>query len=118
MADGLLIISEPLCFIRKKFGNIPEKELKDIVREFYNVDVLILAKNILADDFKQYQPEGWTPPVAHRDLPGRALKEVDDIFAIFNLADQLLVLDKLPTYVAESPDRLPSIKWRDGEYKL
>ena len=44
MADGLLLISEPLCFIRNKFGNIPEKDLKNIVRDFYTVDVLVLAK--------------------------------------------------------------------------
>ena len=118
MADRRLAVCEPLCYIRSRFGKSTEKDLKDIVLNFYSIDQLIIAKNRLADDLAALNPDGWTHPVCHRDLPGRAQKEVDDIFNMVTFADQLLILDSLPIYVTEDVERIPSMKWTDCEFMM
>ena len=69
--DKALIISEPLCYILKKIGNkVDEIKLKQTAIDFYTVDQISTAKDILVRSISEigsigemeksaYSSQGW-----------------------------------------------------------
>ena len=55
---------------------------------------------------------------SRRDGDGRVEREVNDIVLLLTFADEQKVLDKLPTYVCDNPDDLPSLRLYDGELNV
>ena len=108
-----------LCFIASKYGKTTLKELKNIVSDFYSVENLSTAKLRLAEDIDRLNLSTKRPHVpVRRDGDGRLLREVEDITALFMFADEQKVIDKLPTYVVDSPDKLPSVRLYDGDLQV
>jgi len=50
-----------------------------------------------------------------RQGDSRTKKEIDDIFDILTVLDERLILSRLPSYVTDSSDKLPSVKLDDGD---
>jgi hypothetical protein len=119
MDARIVTINEVLCFVRSRYGRLPDKLLKQTLYEYYDANVLLLAKNRLLEDIGNLKMDKEHPRTAeHRDGPNRAKLEVDDIFALFSFMDVNMVLDNLPIYVVEDIDRIPTSKWLDGDLQL
>src|ERR1043165_461169 len=113
MADSReLVVSEALCFLFNKFGKVPEKNIKSVVINFYNDEEVSSAKDLLYRSLEQLKIDGL-PRLVKRKGDNKAKMDVEDIFTLLNFADEKLELNNLPTFVAVSVDRVPSIKPED-----
>jgi len=116
MADDELVVSDVLCFMRHKFGKLSSKVLKTVVTDFYSADALGTAKIMLINDVGKLSSLINLPHIPQRrDGDGRLSKEFDDLLSVFTLLDEQKVLDKLPRYVTDSPDNIPSVRLYEGD---
>ena len=116
MADRDLVLCKPLCFMLNRYGKSELKSLKSVIIDFYSPEVITAAKNCLLDDAGNLMLTDKMPHFPRRrDGEGRSVRGVDDIVAIVSTLDEQNVLNKLPRYVAESPDNMPSIRLTDGD---
>ena len=119
MAEGnVLVMNEVLCFVKSQFGRVPEKQLKQVLVDFYTIDQLTVAKGRLCDDVDGLAIDNWSRPSRRRNSDNKGMKEIDDIVAVMNFLDHKLAIDKLPTYVCTKNDSMPSPRWCDGELQL
>jgi len=116
MADVPLVLSDVLCFSLNKYGKVSLKTLRSVLMDYYPADALSEAKFQLVDDIDKLNLTIQRPHVLQRrDVDGRIAKEVDDIISLFNFVDENKLIDKLPKYVASSPDTMPSLRLYDGD---
>jgi len=121
MADGSLVLCDCLCFIVSKYGKTSAKTLKTVLLDFYTAEELSTAKFQLCNDIDKLTLTSKRPHIAQRrdtDVQARINKEVDDIFLLSTFVDENKLLDKLPRYVAVSPDRMPSLRLYDGDMNV
>jgi len=86
-----------------------------VLTDFYDVECLSKAKLPLMEDIDKLHLSTKRPHVAQRrDGDGRLAKEVGDILVLLQFVDE----HKLPTYVASSPDTMPSLRLYDGDMKM
>ena len=115
MADKPVVLCDPLCFVANKFGHADAKTLKSALFDIYLSEVLCAAKMRLVDDVVKINLESILPHIpCRRDGDGRLQKEVDDLMMIFTCLDEHKAIDKLPKYVSESPDNMPSLRLYEG----
>ena len=87
--------------------------------DFYSPEVITAAKNCSIDDVGMLMLTDKIPHCPRRrDGEGRSMREMDDIVIIVSTLDEQNQLNKLPRYVAESPDNKPSIRFTDGDMKM
>jgi hypothetical protein len=114
-----IAINSLLCFTVSKRHKLPEKALKSIVADYYSIDEVIAAKKRLISDIELFATdEASFPRYPDRSGDKRFDREVNDVFAILNLIDERSVASKLPTYVTDNCDRIPSIKLEDGDLRF
>ena len=119
MADRALVLCKPLCFLLNRYGKTELKSLERVMVDFYSPEVIAAAKNRLIDEVGMLMLTDKIPHCPRRrDGEGRSMREMDDIVAIVSTLDEQNQLNKLPRYVAESPDNMPSIRLTDGEMKI
>ena len=121
MADESLVLCDCLCFIVNKYGKISARTMKSVLMDFYTAEELSTAKFQLCNDIDKLDSTLKRPHIDQRrdtDIQARITKEVDDIFMLFTLVDENKFLDKLPRYVAISPDRMPSLRLYDGDMNV
>ena len=82
MACGVVVVSNPLCFLLNKFNkSIPERQLKGMIVDFYDVDNLRDAKCQLLSDIRGMRLDFDLPHVPERrDGVNKAARIADDIF--------------------------------------
>jgi len=125
MAARQLVLSDALCFILNKFGKTGRNELNTLrhtVVDFYHDTSIITAAKcqLLADMDNIMFDDNDKPPriPQRRESTDRALIEVDDIFKLLNFLDERKLMDKLPLYVTDNPDSIPSTKLCEGDLKF
>ena len=123
MAGGVhVVLCTPLCFLVKKFSNTPAKMLKSALLDFYDGQSLSTAKQQLLKDFNDIGQQVRIESLPHiplrREGDNRAQREVDDMFTMLNALDEHLVMNKLPTYVTDNPDNLPSTRLYEGDFSV
>jgi len=119
MAHEQLVLNSVLCFLLNKFGKVDVKSLKAALFDFYDVDTLSSAKLQLMEHVDGLKLTSKRPHVPHRrDGDGRLQKEVDDLLLLSAYLDEQKVLDKLPQYVAASPDSMPSLRLYEGDLSV
>jgi len=52
-----------------------------------------------------------------RDADGRAQRELDDIYTILHELDERIMLQLLPKFVTDCPDRMPSSQLVEGDLR-
>ena len=123
MADGSqLVLCSPLCFLVKKYCQTQAKILKSALLDFYDGDTLSKAKQRLLTDFSNIKQQVGIDSVPHipqrRDGDNRAQREVDDMFTVLNILDEHLLLNKLPIYVCDGPDKMPATRLYEGDFSV
>jgi hypothetical protein len=112
-------VSELLCYAINKFGRVPLKPLKSVINDFYSSDDIFSAKDKLVEETDILNIDKWQKPARRRkDSITRTQNEIDDIFQVIVMLDESHNLQRLPTFVATDPDRMPSIKLTDGDLAM
>ena len=115
MATRRVFVNEPLCFVRSKFGKVPDGMIVDIMLSFFDVELLQIAKKRIVEDIVELKLDSMPHVSNHLNGPNQARLEVEDILKLIRFVDERMKLDSLPLYVAENTDRIPSTKWLDGD---
>ena len=115
MAGVSFIVCSPLCFIRARFGRLPIGTLKSCLLDFYSPSVLVETKKQLLSDIRSLDLSGFPHIPDRRDSESHANRVVDDIFSALTYLDEQCKLSLLPSYVADSPDSMPSTRLYDGD---
>ena len=119
MVEKPLVLCASLCFIVNKFGNAQLNTLKSVVSDFYDVDIIVEAKSLLLEDVSKLSTAKDLPHIPkRRDGPNRLTRDVDDIISVLTFMDEQKLLNDLPRYVSDSPDKMPSIRLFDGDLLL
>ena len=119
MADEQIVLCDVLCFLLNKYGKIVSKTLKMVISDFYTVESLAAAKIQLIKDVDALELTTKRPHVpARRDGEGRITREVDDLLLLIAFSDEQKILDKLPRYVSDNPDNMPSMRLYDGDLHM
>ena len=121
MAANEFVLSHPLCFLLTKFGKCQMKLLKSAMVDFYSPEVLSVAKQQLLKDvgtgnISQHVSLPHVP--AQRQGENKASRDVDDMFTLLSAIDEAdnVYLSDLPTYVADNPDNIPSVRLYESEF--
>jgi len=89
-----------------------------LINNFENEEITT-AKTQLLDDIRNIETDVKVPHIsARREGEQRTLHEVDDIITLLNFLDTHKLLDKLPCYVCDKPDDLPSTHLSEGDLKF
>jgi len=105
MAEGELVLCSPLCVLLAKYSNTAVKLQKNALLDYYDAEVLSEAKRQLLKDVNTVKLQvGFDLP----HIPAR--REVDDMINLLNVLNENLALSKLPSYVSDGPDRMPSTR--------
>lgn len=116
MAEKPLILCAPLCFLVNKLGKTQLNVLKSVVSDFYDVDTIVEAKSLLLEDISRLPTAKDLPHIPkRRDGPNRLTRDVDDIISVLTFLDEQKLLNNLPRYVSDSPDRMSSLRLDDGD---
>lgn len=121
MADRRLLICAPLCFLVSKYPTVNINVLKKVLHDFYldNVDALASAKSQLYEDLVELNLSVKVPHTPkRRDSVNRLTLEIDDILALLSFTDENKLFDKLPHYVVDDVDAIPSFRIMDGDLKM
>ena len=113
-------MSDVLCFLLNKYGKTQLHALRSATADFYSCDVLSSAKFQLLDDIKVVVESNVTLPhlPMRRNKSGRLAYELDDLFGLLHLIDENKLFDRLPIYVTNNLDNIPSTKLFDGDLKV
>jgi len=114
MATERLVVFDLLCYLLYKFGKMPLKELKAVLFDFYNADAIAEAKSLLLKDVEAFKVDLKLPymPAARRD---DTTGELNDIMTILSTVDKQKLYGRLPKYVSQGPDNMPSIHMGEGD---
>ena len=118
MAASVLILNNPLCFVRNKFNKTPLRLVKNALVDFYTIVDISAAKLQLLDDIEPLKNSVKFPHVPQRrdaDMGNRLVREVDDILALFTCLDEHKSMEHLPMYVADGPDNMPVTRLYEGD---
>ena len=119
MADVKLVLSNPLCFLFTKYSKCNNRTIKSTLAEFYKSEDLQKAKQQLQRDVEGLSLALKAPRLAQRrDGDGRAMNEADDLFTMITFLDENKLMDRLPVYVADNLDNVPSLRLFDGDMRI
>ena len=118
--DRLLILSAPLRFLFSKLGRLDLRKIKDIMIDNFVINDIATAKKRLfdeIDDIDTLDVDNIPKHKARRnsDVRVRTVKEIDDIIEAVSLLDEKNLLEKLPRYVIDNTDSIPTMRLEKGE---
>jgi len=114
MAERPIVLNNVLCYLFSRLKKCKPKALKAALISFFGVDTIGPAKDILMENVSTLQLT--TPYIPNRrDSEGRAGREMDDIFTIINVVDEAKMLDKLPIFVSDGPENMPTVNLVEGD---
>lgn len=90
MATQGMFISEPLCYLFRKYGNCANDSIKSIMTGFYTVGEISGAKELLFKAAENLSIDGLPRLVSRRKAEGveRTRQEVDGILGLMEILDE------------------------------
>jgi hypothetical protein len=110
-------VSELLCYAQHKFGSLPAKQLKTVIRNFYSPESIGKAKEKLVELLDELHVEHSirTRRLTVGNADESNLKNLDEIYTMLNIIDEKNLYSQIPQFVAANPDQLPSVNWTEGD---
>lgn len=108
MADRQLVLCDLLCFLVNKFGKVESNVLKSVILDFYMPVDIMQAKDRLYEELLSLSVDNLIPITGKHVGEAGAAREFDDILTLLQFANDKKYFEKLPRYVAGSPDSMPS----------
>lgn len=113
-----LVISELLCFLSRKYSVNNVKSLKLVMNDFYSVEDISLAKELLVNSVEKLELDKWPRPPRRKNSDNKSRTEIDDLVNTFLYLDENQLLDRLPIFVALNIDNIPSSKLEEGDLRI
>ena len=118
MADRLLVVNGPLCYLLSHFNKTDQRQLKTTLLNFFQPDVIADAKDLFFHHVSKLScSDSHLKYTKRRDSNGRAAKELNDIFTALSILDENKLLLQLPLFVTDDPSNLPSANIGEGDMK-
>ena len=116
MADRQVTLSGPLCFLFGKLATLRPTLLKSIIMDFYSVESIAVAKELLYTDLKRVNCDNELPQfIRRRESPSRLTGETEDLFKFVTFADENKLSDQLPIYAVANVDDIPAARLYEGD---
>ena len=113
------LINPMLCYIAAKRSKVAVKDLKEILVSFYTVDQVGQAKDQIWGVVNYLKMDGaprFKKRYASKEHANQKItNDTEDILALFNYFDEQRLEDRLPTFVVDRPDAMPSQPIMEGE---
>jgi hypothetical protein len=106
-----IVISEILCFLKCKFGSIPNLTLINTIVGFYDVEVICEGKKILHDIAEKNNLDVVRLKVRQGD--NKKKKECEDLLSLVELIDREKCA--VPTFVAADLNKVPIVKASEAD---
>ena len=114
-----LVVSNVLCFLTNKINSKSDRQLKSLLSDYYSVDELSSAKDLLMSHVDMLKVPNFPKIVRqHRHSAGRSGHELDDMVTALTFMDENKLLELLPTFVATGPDKMPSTRLVEGDISV
>jgi len=115
-----LVINATLCFVISKWGRLPLADLKDLLAGFFTGDKIYEAKELLNGNLIYCKIDGLPQLKLRRVAKGtielRDRKEIDDLLELVAIADENKLFDKIPKYVTDSAELIPSSRICEADF--
>ena len=118
MADRKNVYSPVLVYFIENFGSVDNSSLKNVARDFYSVEDLAVAKNVLLEYVSDLKLVNLPRVHQHRAGPDRASLEVDDILLMLNFVDENRKMNDLPRFVTDKISLVPSQRLFEGDLQF
>jgi len=118
MADRPMVLNHPLCFLISRYNKCADANLLKTIIDFYTAEEITVAKELLVDAVSTLQIDSLRKLTRRHDGPLRVVREVEDIFSIMSALDETKATDKLPKFVSEGPEKMPSIHLVEGDLRV
>jgi len=105
------VLNHVLCYLFNKLHKIESKRIKAVMLEYFSAQDIHETK----EPFASILPDKVTKIRDKRDGERRNCRKLDDIFVIINELDEKLILSKLPIFVSDSQDKMPSNQLTEGD---
>lgn len=106
-----LVLSSLLCFVINTRRKYPNKVIKSIVTDYYDLDAICTAKERLCKDIDTVASAiAIKVPRTRRNSDNKVNIIVEDILSILDLLDDSGVLLSLPRYVTDNFCELPLVR--------
>ena len=114
MAERNIVVNEILCFVQNRHAKVGDIQLIEIMRHFYDIEDLYLAKMKLIEDIDKLQGAERRPHVTTKPPLAKQVSMVnEDILDLFQFVNSELTLDALPIYVVKDIDQMPTTRSLD-----
>lgn len=111
-----MVLCHPLCFLFSRYMKSDLKSIKTALLNFYAPEDISSAKDLLTEHASKLpNAEELFKTPRRRDIEGRSAREIDDICSIIEAADRAKHLLKLPRYVSDGPEKMPTIHLVEGD---
>jgi hypothetical protein len=113
------VASNCLCYLVNKYSKLAAKPLKVVMSEFYSVEELAEAKELLLKEVDSLKLENF-PRISRRrrDSNSKPMLDIDDMFTAIAYLDENNRLKDIATFVATTPDGLPAVRLLEGDLKI
>ena len=100
-----------------------ERQIRTALLDFYDMPLIDGAKKRLLNDVSDICADfsddiGRLQVTADRRGENRVEHTVDDIFTLLKFLDMHKLIEKLPRYVTDNPDMVPSMRLYEGDFKV
>ena len=93
--------------------------MKSLLSDYYSSEELSVAKELLMTQVDSLNLQNFPKIVRQRrNSVGRSGHELDDMFTVLVFIDENKQLDRLPRFVATSPDKIPSPRLVEGDVSV
>ena len=117
LADRQLVLSDLLCFIVSKVSSVDSRSLKSIILDYYRPEHIVTAKCRLLDDVNDLNVDKLPRIARRREGENCVARDLDDIFYLLSYLDEQKLLNSLPVYVTDDPDKMPSCRLFEGDLR-
>jgi hypothetical protein len=105
-----IVVCETLCYIRNNFDKSTSAAVKGVLANFYTDDEIVAAKELFFKNLSDLEiKDAVLPRLIKRKGESKHKQNVDDLFELIQFADEKLLYNKLPRYVAADLSRIPSV---------
>ena len=114
MASREVKLNSALCFVVNSCRKYPENIVKSLVLDFYNVDTISNAKDLLVGDITNMDLNVKLPTKHRKSTDNKFKMDLDDILNLLRTIDELGAVEKLPRYATDNLDELPITRMDSG----
>jgi len=117
MADRKVNINNALCFLFSRIHRSDVNVTMKAIEGFYTAVEVTAARTMLLEDALALKIEMPRKLPNRRAGDGRVQREIDDIREIISVVDEAMSLFKLPRYVSDNPEKMPSLLLTEGDLR-